>query len=196
MVYMYECKRQTDKTRAHNIKFCILEHFPLKIAKRSAPFISISVCPLASSIETVQFSWYKNLTYLKVTPTLRFNFYFPTINNNKMADTHTFEAVATLVLLTLWPQNDSSRLRILYCVTVMFCCSATFLLTGRKQNFVWVEVSVNEWTAQCVCTRTRVTEIMYTTWRVWFVLLSHFRTVDHISCSNAQQLLASPKHKS
>ena len=67
----------------------------------------LSVCPLASSIEPVdQFSWYKNLLHLKVTPTLRFKFDFPSNINNKMADTESCEAVATLVLLELRPQND------------------------------------------------------------------------------------------
>ena len=37
----------------------------------------LSVCPLTSSIESVnQFSWYKNFSHLKVTPTLRFTFDF------------------------------------------------------------------------------------------------------------------------
>jgi len=37
----------------------------------------LSVCPLTSSVEPGnQFSWYKNLSHLKVTPTLRFTFDF------------------------------------------------------------------------------------------------------------------------
>jgi hypothetical protein len=35
-----------------------------------------------------------------------------------MVDTHIFEEVATIVLLIFWPQNDSSKLRILY---VYYC---------------------------------------------------------------------------
>jgi len=79
----------------------------------------------------------KSHIYLKVTPTLRFNVYFLPISNNEMADTHIFEVVGILVRLTLQPQNDSSRLRILYCVTVMFCCSTMFLLRYRNYNFMF-----------------------------------------------------------
>jgi hypothetical protein len=84
---------------------------------------------------------------------LHFNFYFPWISSKKMVDTHIFEAVETLVLVTLQPENDSLRIRILYCVTVMFCCSTMFLLCDRNHNFIserkcqWI----NEQHCVCVC---------------------------------------------
>ena len=80
--------RQTRMQELHgDVKFCILQSFPARQAL--GPCLSmLSVCPLASSIEPVDwFSWYKNLIYLKVTPTPHFKFYFPSISNNKMADT-------------------------------------------------------------------------------------------------------------
>ena len=122
------------QNRAQNIKFCILEHFPLKIAKHKAPYIFMfSVFPLASSFETVHwFSWYKKLIHFKVTPTPCSNFYFPPISYNKMADTRIFKVVATILLLTFRPQNDSLRLRILYVCYCNSCCSKKFLFSGRK----------------------------------------------------------------
>jgi len=115
-----------------------------------------SMFPLASSKETVHwFSWYNNLIYLKVSPTPCFNFYFPPIGNNKMADTHTFQAAATLALLTFRPQNDSSRLRMLYvsyCNVLLQCTVSLFLFTSKKHNFLWAKVSVKcQWMNMCVC---------------------------------------------
>ena len=71
-----------------DIKFCVLESFPFQEDKASVSCLSmLSVCPLASSIEPVdRFSWYKNLIYMKVAPTPHCKFYFPSISNNKMAD--------------------------------------------------------------------------------------------------------------
>jgi hypothetical protein len=86
-----------------DIKFCILESFPFQEDKALGSCLSlISVCPIASSIETFdRFSWYKNLIYLKFTPTPHFNFYCPSISNNKMADTYICVAVVALAV-GLW----------------------------------------------------------------------------------------------
>jgi len=48
----------------------------------------LSVCPVTCSEEPVdRFTCYKNITYVKVTSTRHFKFYFPSISENNMADT-------------------------------------------------------------------------------------------------------------
>jgi len=62
-------------TSFHDIRNSYIWRSPLHCALHLISMLS--VCPLTSSIEPVnQFSWYKNLSHLKVTPTLRFTFDF------------------------------------------------------------------------------------------------------------------------
>ena len=59
----------------HDIRISHIWRSPLYCALRLISMLS--VCPLTSSIEPVnQFSWYKIVSHLKVTPTLRFTFDF------------------------------------------------------------------------------------------------------------------------
>ena len=89
-------------------------------------------------MKQLRFSRYKNLIHFKVTPTLRFKFYFPPINNNKMADAHIFRRQQHQCYLHLGPKMTAPDSEYCTCVTVILCCSAKFLLTGRKRNFVLV----------------------------------------------------------
>ena len=89
--YHPEFHGQTNKGTKTQLWYSILyfRNQSLTASQALAPCLSIlSLCPLASSIETAdRFSWYNNLIYFKVTPTPHFKFYSPSIGYNKMADT-------------------------------------------------------------------------------------------------------------
>ena len=62
-------------TSFHDIRISHILRSPLHCALRLISMLS--VCPLTSSLEPVnQFSWYRNLSHLNVTPTLYFTFDF------------------------------------------------------------------------------------------------------------------------
>ena len=150
---MYEYKRHRDKQGHIILNFRVLSSqdsqvlgsFYFHVVCVSSHFFYWNSSPI--------FMIQESHVYLKVKPTQRFKFYFPPISNKRMAGTHIFEAVATLVLVTLQPQNDSSGLIKLYCVTVTFRCSKMFLLTGRKHKFMseWKCQWMNEQHCVCVC---------------------------------------------
>ena len=116
MVQMYKCERRTNQGTQEPWRYLSLcfRTLSFQIGKLYDPCISmLSVCPLASSVETVDwFSRYKDHLHLKVNPTPLFKFYFPPISNNHMKNTQICETASTVALLSLRPKNDGYGLGI------------------------------------------------------------------------------------